>query len=70
MKVKDYFPDIRNDFLNPIKIDHNSKIEFLNSIHWDENDEVLIKNKDGQIFEPSEMVVHYVSGKKIFYICE
>lgn len=70
MKVKDYFPDIRNDFLNPIKIEHDSRIKFLNSIHWEEDDEILIKNKYGQVFEPSEIAVHYVPGKKIFYICE
>ena len=70
MKIKDYTADIKDEFFNPIKIEHNSKIKFLNAIHWEENDEVLIKNKDGQVFEPSEIVVHFGNSMKTLYICE
>ena len=68
MKIRNYTADIKDKFFNPIRIEHNSKIKFLNTIHWEEDDEILIKNKDGQTFVPSEIVVHFGNGMKTFYI--
>ena len=59
----------RDTFINPNEVQHNSLIEFLNTIHWEEDDEVLIKTSEGE-FQPSSICVKISPfGKRTFYIC-
>lgn len=69
MKISDSKIIQKDTFIDPYKEEHNSLIEFLNTIHWEEDDEVLIKTSEGEL-QPSSICVKISPfGKKTFYIC-